>query len=418
MHEPQTSNFFQQMPNFQSVPAWLSEKKSINTAIYEFIQQIISTLENRNITLGIFLDLSKAYDSLQHDILLVKLERYGVRRRGLDWIKSYLSERKQKVQISREGTLFESHTQTIHAGVPQGSVLGPILFVIYINDISTVANLVNEYIVNFADDTNLLTTSPLYPSLVIQANELFMKIKKYFGNINLILNETKTNMVLFRTKHSLESIPDNIILNDVHMPIQQNTKFLGIYINGTLNWSTHIEHVANGLSKICYAIRVLSKYLDISTIKIIYHANFESTMRYGILFYGSGDLGKVFLIQKTVIRIITKIKYRESCRSKFRENGMMTVFGLYIYECLIFIFKNRDRFPQSVQHTHDTRSFDITYPHHRLTLTEKGPEYRCIKFFNNLPSDMKNIKSLVLFKSKIRKMLIDLEPYSIDDYLS
>ena len=97
--------------------------------------------------------------------------------------------------------------------------------------------------------------------------------------------------------------------------------------------------------------------------------------------------------------------------------AIMTIYGLYIYECLIFIFKNKDTFlVNNIQHEYNTRTQDITYPQHNLTKTEKSPFYMCIKLYNKLPLTFKNIVSISLFKKKVKKMMVNLEPYSLEDY--
>ena len=149
----------------------------------------------------------------------------------------------------------------------------------------------------------------------------------------------------------------------------------------------------------------------------MYFANFESVMKYGIIFWGrNGLIEKVFVAQKRVLRSIKKMKFRDSCRGIFRNEGILTVHGMYIYECLIFFFNNKDSFNMQTYHGYQTRTLNVNYPGHRLTLTERNPCYMCIKFFNHLPDNYKDIESQKIFKMSIKQMLIDLEPYSLNEY--
>ena len=151
----------------------------------------------------------------------------------------------------------------------------------------------------------------------------------------------------------------------------------------------------------------------------MYFATFQSRLKYGIIFWGgSSQLQKVFVVQKRIIRSFKRMKFRESCRSVFKSEGILTVFALYIFEALIFFFKNRGAFELQTFHKYNTRTLNVNYPIHRLSLTEKSPYYMCLRFYNRLPEGIKAITSQKLFKTAIKKLLIDLEPYSIDDFLN
>ena len=153
-------------------------------------------------------------------------------------------------------------------------------------------------------------------------------------------------------------------------------------------------------------------------MKIVYHANFESSIRYGIIFYGScSELDRVFIIQKRVLRIMLNLGYRESCRSKLKDNRILTTTAIYIQECLLFICKNKSLFLQNEpQHEHNTRTLNYTYPIHRLSLTEKNARYNCLKIFNKLPHYMQDTQVLGKFKSQIYQLLLRVEPYNFTFY--
>lgn len=253
--------------------------------------------------------------------------------------------------------------------------------------------------------------------LTAKAKEFFNLVTEWFTSNKLILNKDKTNVLLFKTKQSNIIKPSQIELNNKELNLMENAKFLGIYINENLNWSFHINKLIKKLNSICYGIRIVGTYMNEKSLKILYYANFESVLKYGIIFWGRDSMTQnIFVIQKRLIRIIKKMSYLQSCRSVFKSLGIMTIFAVYIYECLMFFFRNKNLFDLKPKHEYRTRTLDINYIKHRLTLTEKSPHYMCIKLFNSLPGRLKCITSPKKFKLELRKLLIDLEPYNLKEF--
>lgn len=191
---------------------------------------------------------------------------------------------------------------------------------------------------------------------------------------------------------------------------------MGLIVDEFLDWSDHINKLCCKLNGICYSIRVISKYMNRETLNVIYYANFESTLKFGIIFWGrQSNIQDAFIIQKKVIRIIHRMKFRQSCRSIFRQSNIMTTYGLYIYECLIFLFKHKEKF---LVNNYDTRTTDINYPVHRLTLSEKSPYYMCIKLFNKLPETIRPLSNLDVIKREVKKIIVEIEPYTLEEFFS
>jgi hypothetical protein len=172
---------------------------------------------------------------------------------------------------------------------------------------------------------------------------------------------------------------------------------------------------------VSYGIRVVSKYLNVDSLRILYHANFESVIRYAIIFWGSSqDTKRIFVTQKRTLRVIYKMGYRESCRGVFKTKNIFTVYGLFIYECLVFFFKYQHSIFQDTHpnHQYPTRNHIRYLPKHNLTLTENSAYYMSIKIFNSLPNNIKGIISLNNFKKAIKKLIIEAEPYSLEEFLN
>nr|CAI5817711.1 unnamed protein product [Callosobruchus analis] len=392
--------------------------KSTLTATYQFIQNIILDIDQDKVILGIFLDLTKAYDCLDHNILLSKLERYGISGPALLWIESYLNNRKQKVKLSRQNITTHSSELTTTMGVPQGSILGPTLFIIFMNDIDNCIKYEACRITKYADDTNLLITATDLESLNAEGTHSMRNIQNWLVGNRLILNEKKTTAMLFRTAKCRKQFPNTLNLCENTITISANTRFLGLELDSNLKWDYHINYLRGKLSNVCYSIKIIANYLDKKVLKVIYHSIFESRLRFGILFFGnSSDFEDIFVIQKRTLRYILGLNLGESCRGKFRELGILTAIGVFIQECLIYLFKNKQLFVGYEPKSGHTRVFNYIYPRHRLTLVEKGPQYTCIKLFNQLPNKLKEIDNLRQFKKKLYKLLVKVEPYSLEDFL-
>ena len=212
----------------------------------ELIEEISNATDNQKHAIGVFIDLKKAFDTVDHGILIKKLEHYGVRGAANDWLKRYLSNIKQFVNIDG----CSSELLDVIFGVPQGSILGPTLFILYINDICNVSNLVK--FIFFADYTNVLCAGDNQLELECMLNRELAKICKLFAVNKLSLNLSKTSYMLFRKRPpdvDVNVFIEHEIINRVHV-----TKFLGIYIYDKLNWKYHINTVRSKISKVAAII--------------------------------------------------------------------------------------------------------------------------------------------------------------------
>ena len=327
---------------------------------------------------------------------------YGVRGHVLELFKSYLLNRKQIVKIIKNGSSYFSDLNESLFGIAQGSIIGPILFIIYLNDIYSVTDLNSESIVCYADDTNLLVGGRNVVDVLDNANKLFKKTDCWFKKNKLIVNNENSNAIMFRTKQSNLLRPDIVECNDKNVNIVDSVKFLGVNIDEFLDWAGHINILLKRLNSACYGIRVVSRYMDYKSVKIMYYANFLSILKYGIIFWGgNAAIQETFIVQKRLLRTMKKMQFRESCRGVFKREGLMTVYGLYIYEALVFFFKNREFFELQISHSYNTRTLNVNYPVHRLALTEKSAYYMCLRLFNKLPNNLKE-PVLELINIKLR----------------
>lgn len=198
-----------------------------------------------------------------------------------------------------------------------------------------------------------------------------------------------------------------------------HAQILGITIDQHLNWKEHCLNLTNKLNSTCYSFRIIKRMFETKTLIMIYKSNFEAVMRYGIMFYGKSTFSnRVFIIQKKVLRIILGLKYNESCRGYFKSEGILTLYGLYVYEILIYHFKHYSDFRKfSKNHSYDTRNMHLyNYPIHRLGMYEKSPYYSAIKMYNQLPRNLQIITDLKIYKNNLKEYLIQKELYSLSDF--
>ena len=203
-------------------------------ALLLLIDKLTEAADNKLTSIGVFIDLAKAFDTVDHKILLCKLEHYGVRGTPLSWFHSYLTNRKQYVVIDK----FSSDCAEITCGVPQGSILGPILFLLCINDLNSASKVLQT--IMFADDTNLFLTGKSFDTLEEQMNEELQIISEWFKANLLSLNITKTSYMIFGNSKFWDlnlTIEHSTILRQFEM------KFLGVILAANLKWSKHIEIV-------------------------------------------------------------------------------------------------------------------------------------------------------------------------------
>ncbi|PNF41624.1 hypothetical protein B7P43_G10456 [Cryptotermes secundus] len=237
-------------------------KSSTEIATYELVNEVLNALNNGMFVGGIFCDLKKAFDCVNHDILLSKLEFYGVADKAGALIKSYLADRHQRVVVNNG--LRYSEWGEIKNGVPQGSILGPLLFLLYINDLPYIISNKSKPVI-FADDTSIVITNPRSADYEFKASLIFKNINDWFQDNLLSLNFEKTHFIEFLTKNR-QPMDIHIEDDDDRIVNTTDTKFLGLIIDNTLSWNGHVDWLMSRLASACYAIIALKSYMSQGTL--------------------------------------------------------------------------------------------------------------------------------------------------------
>ena len=255
-------------------------------------------------TLGIFIDLSKAFDTVNHDILLKKLQNYGIKNHYHSWFKSYLLNRKQFIRFSDKSTL----QSTKKCGVPQGSILGPLLFLLYVNDLPNASRILTP--IMFADDTNLFLSRQNLKTLFSTVNNELTNIHEWFKSNKLSLNFKKTKYSFFHPAHKSDNLPLQLpkrFINNTPIERQPQIKFLGVLLDENITWKYHINTIKSKISKnlgLLYKARYIIKN---HCLKQLYFSYIHSYLTYANIAWGSTHKSKLVSLyrqQKHAARII------------------------------------------------------------------------------------------------------------------
>ena len=316
------------------------ENHSTELAALEFIDRIKLEMDRKKIPISIFMDLSKAFDTLNHDILLTKIQYYGIQGIALNWFQSYLTNRSQYVQYNDTS----SSIREIETGVPQGSILGPLLFIIYMNDIHTVSDKFSFIL--YADDTTLI--SPLcsfshcshnnmnYVSTMI--NLELTKISDWLAVNKLSLNAAKTKFMLFHNYQKIideDDIP-HLTINDTVVGRVTEFNFLGLTINECMNWNSHSSKISNKISRTLGVMIRLKRYLPFSALKLMYSSLILSHLQFAITSWGF-EWERLSKLQKLAIRIMTNSKYNAHTDPLFKSLKLLKIKDIFDVQCMIEI---------------------------------------------------------------------------------
>ena len=334
---------------------------STSHALCSLIELIKTYLDDGNFVCGIFIDLQKAFDTVDHEILMQKLWHYGIRGTAHEWLKSFLTKRKQYVCLNG----FKSQCGEIKCGVPQGSTLGPLLFLIYINDLN---NIFQKSIVHhFADDTNLLYANKKIATIENVMNSELKHLVEWLKANRLSLNETKTDLIIFHS--SSKNITDiTIKLNKCKLKPCDSVKYLGVIIDKHLTWTKQVVSMCEKISRFNGIISNLRHVVPLSVSKSIYHSLIYSCITYGCLvwsFTTKGNLEKNFKQQKKCTRIITFSDFHAHTNPLFESLKILKLEDIVFLEILKFMFDIKEKqapevinelfTPNASVHHHHTR---------------------------------------------------------------
>ena len=352
---------------------------------------------------------------IDHDILLNKLHFYGIRGIAHKWFNSYLSHRKQYVKY-REA---RSELMNVTCGVPQGSVLRPLLFIIYTNDLAKCINHSNAIL--FADDTTVYVISADKMRLYSYMNDDLHTLNDWFKANKLSLNVNKTVCMFFSNNIKPNKETCKVKIGDSEIKEVDHFKFLGLIIDSNLKWQNHIEHCKAKISSSLYIMNQVQNVLPIKQLLILYTTLIQPYLEYGIVLWGGTYqtyIRKLIILQKKCIRCVNGSKYNEHTYPIFRDLNILPVNDIYKYHLGKFMFSYyRNELPtrlnhlfvlNSSYHDYNTRhSGDPHLPRYRLMEAQNSLIYQATKLWYEIPVSIKDSGSKRIFNKRLKKRLID-----------
>ena len=408
------------------------KNNSTTYALIDLTEQIKESIDSKKHCCGVFIDIRKAFDTVNHNILLNKLEHYGVRGTELNWFSSYLSNRFQFVELNG----MSSSLRKLTCGIPQGSCLGPLLFLIYINDLPNTSKLLNFHL--FADDTHIYHESSTLKSLELVMNKELKKISTWLIVNRLSLNVKKTNFVLFHPFN--KPLKQNITLKINNKAIKEvkYIRYLGVLLDSTLTWKHHILKVTKTLSKFCGLFYKIRPYVTIKILKMLYNSLIYSQLTYGAEVWtlaANSLLNSIFIIQKRLVRIMTfndrrgeNFQYPHS-DPLFKRLDILKIYDIHKLGLCKFIYKYfhmiipsnfHNWFTLVSQvHNYNTRmnynsetsnnTNTLYVPFRRTTYYGlKQFKVQASKLWNDLPQLIKQKSTLLQFSNELKSFLINI----------
>jgi hypothetical protein len=395
--------------------AYRKSQSTVN-ALHTLVDSTMSNINNGMLTGIVQLDLTKGFDLVNHEILLFKLNKYGVVNNCLSWFESYLSDRQQLVHFNGSN----SSICNLSIGVPQGTILGPTLFVLYINDFS---NSIGPLIcIRYADDTSLGACDYNLTTLQSKLQSGTDKAIEWLNNNRLLVNSNKCSCMLIGSRQRIANLSLDIYIAGNILEMCTSTKLLGIYIDNCLSWDKQIEYLSNKLSPKLGVLYRLSKFTPSYLLNTIYSTLIQPDIDYCISIWGNCAatyLNKIQSLQNRAVRILCNVyDWNVSSSALLSRLSLMSVPIRRDYFIGILMFKTVNGFgleyllPEltyvNQYHNYNTRaaSNNLIIPNKpNCELYKTSMHYKGIQLWNKLPVSMKNLEDITQFKFTFKNHL-------------
>ena len=372
-------------------------------ALNSLSKDLFNALDNRMSAITVYIDFKSAFDTINHAILLRKMEFYGIRGTVLDWFKSYLTDRTQSVtyQNNTSGRLYQTK------GIPQGSVLGPVLFLIYIQDMAYIFNSLKCLL--FADDSSLNIVGPNLLELIYRTNAELDKLYTWVLSNRLTINTSKTHYMI-TTNKSFNFLPP-LFINFEIIKCVSHHKVLGVILDNKLKFHEHIKSISHKINSSIAMLNHIKNLVPNELKRCLYFSHIQSHLTYCMNIYGftyPTHLMHLFKLQKKALRVITNSDYQAHSNPLFKNLNILKHFDLVKLEAGTYAYKNKNS-NEFLQLTHDYNTrfrADIVLPAHNLSIYQNSLSYNSIKIWNSIERNIKIKSTVKSFRSNYRKFLM------------
>lgn len=383
-------------------------KSNTLSATIDLVTKIKNKIDQKQIAVGVFIDLKKAFDTVSHNILIKKLSDCGVKSNALNIFKSYLLNRQQIIKIGDS----QSTTKQINYGVPQGSILGPLLFLIYINEISQIG--LSGDITLYADDTSLFYFGHTINAILTTVQKDLDRVNEWFQQNLLTINTNKTNYIIFAAKNKKYTQNTELKINGKTIQKKSNEKYLGLILDSYLNFKRHIEKIKNKLMSLTASLRGIVKCLPRPVRYLIYNSLVKPHIDYLIEIWGpaaKSNIGILQTAQNKLVKTLFGYHFRTPTDKIYKNTKLMTIKQTYFYYTCILIRKilNKEIQTQmkfttkgSHQKIQLRNSTHLVLRQPRTNYGMRNIEYEGAQMYNKLPTEIKDTKCILLFKKLLK----------------
>lgn len=381
------------------------------SATMDLVTNIKTNIDQKNVCLGIFVDLKKAFDTVSHFKLLEKLNNLGITGSAYNLLKSYLTQRTQIVKICNH----ESTSQIITCGVPQGSILGPQLFLIYVNNINQIG--LTGYLTLYADDTCLFYFGKTINDLINEAQTDLNTLNEWFLHNLLTINTSKTSYMIFHAKN--KKIPPYTPLKVNNYIINQSNKekYLGLMLDDKLTWGPHISHVRSKLTSLCGALRRVGNCIPPKIKYAIYNSLIKPHLEYLIEVWGSAaktNIRDLQITQNKLVKQLFNYDFLTPTKLLYSKTKLFNLSQLYNYAVCLLVKKILDNSIQTnisltkKTYTHNLRNQNklILRPPRTENYGKKNILYHGVQLYNKLPNEIKDSKTIAIYKRKLKEYIL------------
>ena len=409
--------FFEKTNIIHKTQSGFRKHHSCHTALLRLINAWLEDVDSGKLIGTIFLDLRKAFDLVDHEILIHKLKMYHFSSNSVELFKSYLANRTQIVKVGN----MQSEELKVTSGVPQGSILGPLLFILYINDLAFMNPSLNIDL--YADDSTVYESGFQIANIENKLQDNINYIIEWCMLNNMALHPLKSKCMLIGSTHMLKRKGNlNLYIKDIKLESVYTQKLLGVHIDNTLNWHTQIDHVCKTLNKKIALLKRIIYFLTPEMKTLFYNAYILPVFDYCCLVWGIGShtyINKIASLQKRIARVILNKPNRSSSSGLFKDLSWLSFFDRCKYNSAVLTFKVlndmtpsyiKDMVSFSENNVYNLRSITnkdlVLRSSHRTNYMKSSFVFYSRNVWNSIPLEIRNATNIKSFKEKIKQYLM------------